>query len=1010
MRLTDFTGARRVPLVGRRDLLLEAERRIGRGGVHLVYVEGEGGIGKTALLEGILEQSQRGSRADTMPACLVAQEAVDLSHMDVYTSEGLIRRIVDILGKWSFTETLEVLDAIDQARVTGDMEAASHHALTLRTTFLSEFLPLTDHGLVLAFDTVEVLAHERDPFQEDLEAELPILGAGDWLLRSFLPALRGNVVVLLAGRPSDLLGRLEALKELNAQLLLRHIQLEGLGEDECRQYLKAVAQVQGRWADADAATRLWLLAEERADVIHHLTGGRPIWLALLADLVTQNWPLPDLFDRDLEALHERPAGDWQPLVQAGLIQRLQESATPMADTLRALAWLPRGATPQLLARIMDLRTERGEWDIYTATGYLDQVAQLALVRVRSGDRRVFLHDQMYSLLGPFPWGQGSDEERDRRSEAIRHQYRSLTRDLEQRAERIPPALASVQSHLRQALVEEMHYRLRHDPPMGFAMYFWLAEEALAGRDVEMDMLVRTEFLRTLTSLEQSDHFLGAVPREAEVDTAVRWGARALVLLNDPEAALFIFDQVRRRWGREAGKLGLAWTHLQLYRAAALIQRAVADDWEEARELLAGVERSADEVLASPPENAVVKSRRWRARVLKSLALGFRGYVDRQEGRYLEAARHYQESALLQRRLGMSALVPTLANLAHVMALTGECRHARLLAEEAEGLAHRKGLAHQLASILNVRAIVEGHDGHHKVALRYADRALQLAQTLPNARLRGLIHLTRARSLRHLLHALTEDERKRDLHYFEPALKDANEAVGHLRGAPLDRVDALLERGALHRDLARLHRLDDRSKEAELFAQKGRSDLERAAVLAAAIDLPSQQALAWTNVGWLCYYTGETEAVPEALKKAYSPFPKDYLFNGGGSLPLMAKDGRKNQASLPYWGTLGKAEMLQAYLALDRARGADSDADHAQQLQAAVKHITLSLAYDELISDSYDDLARAEENLHRRILQEGLDISTVHRYTQQVAEAQGLQQPTRFQAFLTRMFGPAELWS
>ncbi len=1010
MRLTEFTGARRVPLVGRRDILQEAERRIGRGGVHLIYVEGEGGIGKTALLEAILEYSQRGSRAEAMPACLVAQEAVDLSHIDVYTSEGLIRRIVEILGKWSFEETLEVLDAIEQARVTGDMEAASHHALTLRTTFLSEFLPLTEQGLVLAFDTAEVLAYERDPFLEELAAELPILSAGDWFLQSFLPALRGNVIVLLAGRPSDLLGRLETLKDVNAQLLLRQIHLEGLDEEECRQYLKAVAQVEGRRADGDAATRIWILAEERGAVIHFLTGGQPIWLALLSDLVIQDWPLPDPFDQELETLRERPSDEWVPIVEATLIQRIQESVTPIGDTLRALAWLRKGATPQLLARIMNLRTEQDEWDIYTATGYLDQVAQLALVRVRSGDRRVFLHDQMYALLQQPAMDQIGNEERDRRFEAIRGYYRTFTRDLEQRAERVPPALASIQSHLRQALVEEMHYRLRHDPPMGFSMYFWLAEEALAGRDVEMDMLVRTEFLRTLATLQQADQFLGAVPREAEVDTAVRWGARALVLLKDPEAALFIFDQVRRRWGREAGKLGLAWTHLQLYRAVAKIQRATGDDWEEARELLTSVERSADEVLSSPPENPVIKSRRWRARVIKSLALGFRGDLDRQEGRYLEAARHYQESALLQRRLGMSALVPTLSNLAYVMALTGECQHARLLAEEAEGLAHRKGLDHQLAYILNVRALVEGQDGHHKVALRFADRALKLAETLPGVRLRGLIHLTRARSHRHLLQALTEEERRHDLSYFESALKEANEAVGLLRSAPLDRVDALLARGTLYRDLARLHHLDDRPKEAEQFAKRSRCDLERAAVLAAAIDLPSRQAMAWTNVGWLCYYTGEAESVPEVLQKAYSPLPKDYLFNGGGSPPRMAKDGRKSQASLPYWSTLGKAEMLQAYLALDRARGAGTDADHAQQLQAAVKHMTLSLAYDELISQSYQDLAKAEESLHRRILQEGLDISTIHRYTQQVAEAQGLQQPTRFQAFLNRMFGPAELWS
>ena len=60
MNLIEFSGARRIPLIGRQDLLKETEWYIGRGGVHLLHFEGEGGIGKTALLGAILEQSQRG--------------------------------------------------------------------------------------------------------------------------------------------------------------------------------------------------------------------------------------------------------------------------------------------------------------------------------------------------------------------------------------------------------------------------------------------------------------------------------------------------------------------------------------------------------------------------------------------------------------------------------------------------------------------------------------------------------------------------------------------------------------------------------------------------------------------------------------------------------------------------------------------------------------------------------------------------------------------------------------
>jgi tetratricopeptide (TPR) repeat protein len=407
---------------------------------------------------------------------------------------------------------------------------------------------------------------------------------------------------------------------------------------------------------------------------------------------------------------------------------------------------------------------------------------------------------------------------------------------------------------------------------------------------------------------------------------------------------------------------------------------------------------------------VVKSRRWRARVLKSLALNYQGYLDRQDGRYLAAVRNYQESAMLQRRLGMAALAHTLTNLSYVMALTGQFRHGRLLAEEAERLARRRGKDHMLALTLNVRALIEAYDDHHKTALRYADRALEVSSELPSLRVRGLVHLTRARAHRYLWRSLSESERKGEDRYYEEGLKEANQAVSLLRRSPADGVDALLERGCVYRDLARLHHLDGKAEEAEDFEKRSRNDLERVAVLAAAIDLPRQQALAWTNLGWLCYYVGKQEGVPEALQKAYEPFPREYLFSKNGPLPTMAREGRRSKATLPYWSTLGKAEMLQAYVALDQATVATNGYDPQAKLQEAVKHITLSLAYDELIADSYFDLARAEEGLHRRILQDGLNIKIMHQYAEKVAQAQGLEQPTRFQSFLDRMFGPPDLWA
>jgi tetratricopeptide (TPR) repeat protein len=757
MQLIEFAGARRVPLIGRRDLLQEAERRIGRGGVHLLYLEGRGGVGKTALLEAILERSLRSGRADSSAGCCVAQQVIDLYHVDVHTYEGLIRKIAQVLGRWSFEETERLSTSLDQARVSGDVDVIREREKALQLVFLQEFSALSQTGVVLAFDTLEVLEYEQDPFQKELGERLPALSAGKWLFESFLPALQGNAMVLLAGRSAELVPRLEALHDQKEHLLVRHIELQPLDAEETKEYLKAVAQAEGLRGDGDAAARLWTFAEERGDTTHFLTGGRPILLSLVADMVAHNWALPAPFDKTREEILARHVGDWWPDVERALAVGIQESPTPMGNTLRALAWLRKGATPELLAQLLELKTKDGEWDRYTATGYLDQVAQLALVKVRPGDRRVFLHDEMYTLLDTHVLQKCTEDERSRVYSTIRTYHRDLIRQLEQRVEKLPPLLASTQVHLHQTLVEEMHYRLFESPPIGFAMYFWLAEEALGGRDAEMDMLIRSEFLRTLSALEETEYFLGAIPREAALDTAVRWGMRALFLRSDPEGALRILDQARRRWSREAGKLELAWAHLELYRALAKIQRASGDDWQEARELLVAVGETADRVLTFPPENPVVQARRWRAKILKSLARNYWGYLDRRQGRYREAVLHYQESAMLQRRLGMDALAPTLTNLSFVLAATGDFHTARLLADEAERLARRRGQDHMLATNLNVRALVEEFDGHHQVALRYTDRALEVAARLPNQRVQGLIRSTRARAYRNLWSSLADAE-------------------------------------------------------------------------------------------------------------------------------------------------------------------------------------------------------------------------------------------------------------
>ncbi|NIV39915.1 MAG: hypothetical protein GWN58_64075, partial [Anaerolineae bacterium] len=75
---------------------------------------------------------------------------------------------------------------------------------------------------------------------------------------------------LLAGRSRQVPARLEELHEENDRILIRRITLAPFDQDETSVYLKAVAQLEGRRGDGDAAARLWTWAEERSELAHYL--------------------------------------------------------------------------------------------------------------------------------------------------------------------------------------------------------------------------------------------------------------------------------------------------------------------------------------------------------------------------------------------------------------------------------------------------------------------------------------------------------------------------------------------------------------------------------------------------------------------------------------------------------------------------------------------------------------------------------------------------------------------
>jgi|GEM_PF-1912105 len=1028
-RLSDFTGASRIPFIGRQPLVEDALKRIKKGGAHVIFYEGAGGFGKTMLIEHILQRCREDLRQT-----LTAEEIVDFYHLDVHTPEGLIRRIIGVFSPEWFGKSRKQAEAIDKARERGEAADVLKQTENLLQVFADEFRRLSDppqgspllpRCIVLAMDTLELLEHERDEFQRKvMPVSLPLLDVEKWLFEQFIPNLSGNVVLLLSARPSNVDDRIK--KQLTTRRSAAHIQffqqlLSGFNQEETRLYLSGVADEEERQGNSDSAKLLRRFVQERLEIAHFLTDGKPIRLAILADLVGHNWRYPSAFNLSLQEAQQLNLQDVLPDMEKSLVIRIQESPSPVGETLRELGWFRRGATAKLLSYTMGAGHDE---DIRAMEDNLNQVRQLTLVKTRPGDQRVFLHDEMYRLLEEYVFSEVEEKEKRRVSEGARRYYQETIEAIEERVRRSPGTSVLLRNDLNQAFLEEMAFLLRHHPPLGFARYFWLAEDALGKRDAEFDAQLRAELLMALADLKKNPQ-AALLVEEIDLDIAARWGIRILFFQNDVDQALKVLDAVQS-WRRiETEKIGLSKALLYLYGAIVLIRRAHEGDWNTAQRLLEQADGIMAELQCRLPGEEQLSSMRYeerdkyeglalRLKVMRGACLNYQGYLARRDGRFHEAVHCYQQSILWQRQSNSRALASALTNLAYALALTGRFDHALMVAREAEGRARHGGGYHALAAALNARALVELLHSHPLTAYRHATQSLEIAKEIESPRLRGLAHLSRARASRYMWKLLSAD-RKRAEHpaYWDKVLEeDADPAVQLLRSDPADRIEALaVGRGPVYREAAREYYdqklLDDPNARdyavhrarAEEFARKSEADFLEADRLAEESGWPSYRTLAYANLAWLYYYTKQKEKIEKTLDKVYQITPQEYLFSEHSPEPPIARGSGRLKARLPLWNNLGKAEMLRAYMAWDE-----------RDFEKAAEHITLSLAYDELSIGKEASITRGEQGLHKRMM--GLkpeEMAELYRHAWAFAKKRGLVQPTRFQRFLSSLYGEAELW-
>jgi len=983
----DFGSARKITMVGRESYLLAVETQLHNPGLNLLYLEGDGGIGKTFLLSNLLERLP-------VDEFYPARTIIDLYHLDAQSPEGFARRALACFDQSLFPKTQTLLTQLGRARQEGNDNRVQEYLQCLDDCFLDDINALSStRPVVLALDTLEVLA-----YIDEEQTHVTVLDIGNWLLHDLFPKIQGDVIVLMAGRSSIWRQQLDILVQEYPHIKIGIFTVSALSEADSKRYLETII---AEYPDPDATARLQVFCEEQGEVLLHLTQGKPILLSLVSDLVAQGWVLPQVFSEPLETLRTFSSEQLQEQVHRALFNRLQASPSPIGETMRQLAWLRKGATPELLARLLGLKTQQGNWDITMATEYLNEARTLTFVKVRSDDERVFLHDELYTLFDHHALPYFSPDELARVYSVIETYYSDQINISSSSYVTMPRADAQLQ----QLHLERMHYLLRQQPASGYDEYCRLIEGAVGERDWTFEMMLRSELVRTaiLPEIVRSSN-AAEFQRQIQVDFLVRKGARALFQrLPQLEMALQCFEQALQ----QASEMELEGIYARLHQAIVYILRGHGEDYRVARKILEGIVEVDELYLSTDSINYNTRQ------LLRALSFNYSGYLNRLEGRYQEAIKAYQASVMWQRRLGMVGLAPTLINLAYVQAYLGLLHEADLSLDEAEHRIQKKQQLSTLVRVLNTRAFVESQGNNHTKALALTERALKHCDSISTAFV-GQIYLTRALIYRKIWDS--EDETYKGnlalslcddtLEIAFNAAKEIDKALQFLLKDEMAYQEALTQKAKIYRNIAREMLWRKKYIELDMALRESRKSLEEALEIARdVLRSPVRQAYTLNAKAWIHYFMGEDIEAEKTLVTVYSLIPMNHQLRDNLEPAITSKDS----PYAPYWEILARIEMLQCHLSLNQAqkcRQAEEEFDKC--IQRAVEHATRAFTYNALIADKYPDIERSETGLYKRILRQDLSIEKIYRYAWDYAR-KSVSKSTRLLDFLERMFGPAELW-
>jgi tetratricopeptide (TPR) repeat protein len=975
-----FLGAITLPrLVGRKDILGQIKASLPAKDPRVFYLKGAGGIGKTRLLQEVLQFALTIAHEENL---VVPTELVDLYHYSTHSEEGLAHAIYAVLPvecRMFFGEYDDKQREMRGSFQEGDYEHAAEMRKQVLRAFQSGLQSLVkSHCLILAFDTLEVLSHSA-PAGEVLQ----------WL-STLLASLEGSALVLLAGRP-DTQGEGHIKNILGYRLQVLNV--ESLVPGEVAEYLEALEEALELQGESRSAERLKAIPVEMREVFAVLTAGRPILIALIADLILGQSSIQEMFLESPETIQSLSADklqEKQRKAQSEILNHLRNLPSPLRETLDLLSLTRKGMSPDLLAHLQSTY-------LSVARERLHEMFRFSFIKAHPAyDDRVYLHDEMYDLLE-----QDSPNPQWRATQigCIAGWYSEETTKAGAELQKVRESkktgvvLEDLGQKYHDLQVEEVHYLLRKDPSEGMAHFVELSLDAYFSWDLSWDTHLESEVHEFIW--RQGDFPLRRALEWELTLGRVRW------------------DILKGNWSGADASL----TELENQASPGPLHVAHREIWRAYFYLQSGQYANAQTAFVRAGHNlhgdAVSEEHRLLMR-LQALLCNEQGYMFGLQGKYQIAVEAYQRAIPLLRSLhNEKVLTDVLKNLAFALAELGNTVAAQRLIQDALGKAKQQGARYTEGLCWNTMVLIDIRAGELEKAVASAQKALTLFRDIRNARGIGLTcrSLTEAYRRLALLHKEDPWQQRKEIEEAKKYGEQAVEIFTQEFKEPIREIDALIEAGCAYRDRIRIEResfevpAEWLRHAPDLSVDKVTEYLQRAAELARDT-VPYRVVDVWVNLAMLSLYLEDYSECEKRLYEAEEYVPREYKVQPQGPYPPI---GGENPG---FWLALGKLYQVRAQaLWLQYAKVLSQD-----NIENIGEWITLSTTYDELFQPQSFGARRGQDDLYGVLKSVSADVlREFYRAAWKATQKYGLrrskenpQERAPIIKFLEYHFGPSDL--